>query len=144
MPELFPSLASEEPDREEEIADPEDSEKFGQFKSAEESEELNSNDTDLITTLKRLFPTLLWKDINSILQLLMVARIFPDTYIPKKYLTVVSIKRSHPEIKVMDIENMVDTAMSIGYLGKSRVEIVLVNGGAQRAAEEEAEKGGGF
>ena len=146
MATLFDSMATEEPDREAELEEPEEEivEGFGKYKSAEESEKDNPNDTDLITTFKRLFPSLVWKDINQILQLLMVARIFPDTYIPKKYLTVLSIKRNHPEISVMDIENMVDTAMSIGFNGKSRVEIVLVQGSATQAAEAEAERGNGF
>ena len=140
--DLYASLKSEELDRAEEVDEGDIS--VNAPKSASEQESFSPNDSDLITTLKRLFPQFKVDHINEILQYLMVARVFPDTYLDKKYLTVISFKRKHPEVPIYDLENIVDTAMSIGFNGKSRVEILLVQGSAREAAESETEKGGSF
>ena len=112
---------------------------FGQ--SAAETEGTSPNDSDLQTTYKALLPKLKQTDINELMQLFMVSRIFPDTYLNKKFLTVMSLKRRHPEIPIMDLENYVDSAMSIGYMGKARLEIVVVQGRAGQP-DENSDNGG--
>ena len=129
----------EEPDRSEEVGTAPTAINFGQ--SATETEGTSPNDSDLQTTYKALLPKLKQADINELMQLFMVSRIFPDTYLNKKFLTVMSLKRRHPEIPIMDLENYVDSAMSIGYMGKARVEIVIVQGRAGQP-DENSDNGG--
>ena len=129
----------EEPDRSEEVGTAPTAINFGQ--SATETEGTSPNDSDLQTTYKALLPKLKQADINELMQLFMVSRIFPDTYLNKKFLTVMSLKRRHPEIPIMDLENYVDSAMSIGYMGKARVEIVVVQGRAGQP-DENSDNGG--
>ena len=109
--------------------------------SASEQEGMSPNDSDLQTTYKALLPKLKQQDINEMMQLFMVSRIFPDTYLNKKFLTVMSMKRRHPEIPIMDLENYVDSAMSIGYMGQGRLEIVVVQGRAGQP-EDNTDNGG--
>ena len=129
----------EEPDRSEEVGTAPTAINFGQ--SAAETEGTSPNDSDLQTTYKALLPKLKQTDINELMQLFMVSRIFPDTYLNKKFLTVMSLKRRHPEIPIMDLENYVDSAMSIGYMGKARLEIVVVQGRAGQP-DENSDNGG--
>jgi DNA polymerase III delta prime subunit len=129
----------EEPDRSEEVGSAPTAINFGQ--SAAETEGTSPNDSDLQTTYKALLPKLKQADINELMQLFMVSRIFPDTYLNKKFLTVMSLKRRHPEIPIMDLENYVDSAMSIGYMGKARLEIVVVQGRAGQP-DENSDNGG--
>ena len=129
----------EEPDRSEEVGNAPTAINFGL--SAAETEGTSPNDSDLQTTYKALLPKLKQTDINELMQLLMVSRIFPDTYLNKKFLTVMSLKRRHPEIPIMDLENYVDSAMSIGYMGKARLEIVVVQGRAGQP-DENSDNGG--
>ena len=129
----------EEPDRSEEVGSAPTAINFGQ--SAAETEGTSPNDSDLQTTYKALLPKLKQTDINELMQLFMVSRIFPDTYLNKKFLTVMSLKRRHPEIPIMDLENYVDSAMSIGYMGKARLEIVVVQGRAGQP-DENSDNGG--
>lgn len=129
----------EEPDRSEEVGNAPTAINFGQ--SAAETEGTSPNDSDLQTTYKALLPKLKQADINELMQLFMVSRIFPDTYLNKKFLTVMSLKRRHPEIPIMDLENYVDSAMSIGYMGKARLEIVVVQGRAGQP-DENSDNGG--
>jgi hypothetical protein len=129
----------EEPDRSEEVGTAPTAINFGQ--SAAETEGTSPNDSDLQTTYKALLPKLKQADINELMQLFMVSRIFPDTYLNKKFLTVMSLKRRHPEIPIMDLENYVDSAMSIGYMGKARLEIVVVQGRAGQP-DENSDNGG--
>ena len=141
MPEDTFLNFDEEPDRADEVGANVVAPNFN-TQSASETEGTSPNDSDLQTTYKALLPKLKQPDINEMLQLFMVSRIFPDTYLNKKFLTVMSIKRRHPEIPIMDIENYVDSAMSIGYMGKARVEIVIVQGRA--GSPEESEDNGGY
>ena len=129
----------EEPDRSEEVGTAPTAINFGQ--SAAETEGTSPNDSDLQTTYKALLPKLKQADINELMQLFMVSRIFPDTYLNKKFITVMSLKRRHPEIPIMDLENYVDSAMSIGYMGKARLEIVVVQGRAGQP-DENSDNGG--
>ena len=129
----------DEPDRSEEVGTAPTAINFGQ--SAAETEGTSPNDSDLQTTYKALLPKLKQADINELMQLFMVSRIFPDTYLNKKFLTVMSLKRRHPEIPIMDLENYVDSAMSIGYMGKARLEIVVVQGRAGQP-DENSDNGG--
>jgi len=129
----------EEPDRGDEIAE---AKIDFSVKSASETEGTSPNDSDLQTTYKALLPKLTLtnqdvSDINNLLQWFMVSRIFPDTYLNKKFLTVWSIFERHPDIDIMDIENYVDSAMSIGYMGKARVEIVIVQGRSGQPEESQ-------
>ena len=141
MPEDTFLNFDEEPDRADEVGANVVAPNFN-TQSASETEGTSPNDSDLQTTYKALLPKLKQPDINEMLQLFMVSRIFPDTYLNKKFLTVMSIKRRHPEIPIMDIENYVDSAMSIGYMGKARVEIVIVQGRA--GSPKESEDNGGY
>ena len=141
MPEDTFLNFDEEPDRADEVGANVVAPNFN-TQSASETEGTSPNDSDLQTTYKALLPKLKQPDINEMLQLFMVSRIFPDTYLNKKFLTVMSIKRRHPEIPIMDIENYVDSAMSIGYMGKARVEIVIVHGRA--GSPKESEDNGGY
>jgi hypothetical protein len=146
MPEDTFLNFDEEPDRADEVGANVVAPNFN-TQSASETEGTSPNDSDLQTTYKALLPKLTLSgkdvsDINNLLQWFMVSRIFPDTYLNKKFNTVWSIFERHPEIDIWDIENYVDSAMSIGYMGKARVEIVIVQGRA--GSPEESEDNGGY
>ncbi len=109
-------------------------------KSIIEAEETSVNKTDLQAAMNALLPKFPTTRLNNILQPAMVSRIFPDNFIDKHFLiTAALIEECDPEsdVDVVGIISMVQDALSIGYEGRGRVDILEVAGVAH---EEEMEK----
>lgn len=144
--DIYNQIATEEPDTEDDILS---DEILNAPKSSAEQEAMSPNDSDLIATLKKLlpaFPASLVQEVGqAVLQSIMVSRVFPESYLDRMYLTVVSIIEAHkydsepPD--VMMIINIVDVAFSIGYDGKTRVELLILLGNARQAGVDK-ENGG--
>ena len=105
-------------------------------KSFSEVEDDTGLESDLKTTLKRLFPKFPIRRLNSVASAIMVARVLPETMIPRINLTVMSIVEDWDnevdgELFVMDIQNMVTTAFEIGLDSKGRVDAIEVHGSSQ-------------
>ena len=140
--DVFSKLATDEPDRGDEV----DEEEIGMPLSATQSENMSPNDSDLQTTLKMLFPTFIEPEIQSIAQVIMLGRVFPDNFSRKIYLIVCAIAKAHRHDKdfnviltMMKIEGLAQ----IGLDGKGRVEAVIVSGNTKEQAEQESNKLGG-
>ncbi len=97
-------------------------------------EEESPTDSDLKTTLKRLFPKYSDPTINEVAQAVMVARVFPDTILDRIYLTVVAIverqETNDEEIDVMMTINLVTTAFEIGLDAKGRADAIELHASA--------------
>ncbi len=140
--DLFKALAQDEPDREDEIED-----ELHVGISATQAENTAPNDSALQTTLKMLFPAFTEPEIQSIAQVIMLGRVFPDNFSRKIYLIVMTIAKAHRHDKdfnviltMMKIEGLAQ----IGLEGKGRVEAVIVSGNTKEQAEQEAKATGGF
>jgi hypothetical protein len=138
--DIFKNLTTEEPDREDEIDDD-----VLSGKSATEAENTSPNDSDLESTLKRLFPSFDEPEIKGIAQVIMLGRVFPDNFSRKIYLIVCAIAKAHRHDKdfnvvltMMKIEGLAQ----IGLDGKGRVEAVIVSGNTKEQAEQEARPSG--
>lgn len=137
--DIFDETADLNPEREVDL--PEDEIKKGKSLSDAESE--TANLTDLQATLKYLIPKFSDGEINKLAQGVMVARVFPDTYLDRMFLSVESLVEHHevnkPEdpIDVMMIINLVDSIFSIGLDGKGRVDVIEVMGKASMTEELE-------
>ena len=80
------------------------------------------------------------KRLNELLQSAMASRIFPDNFLDKNYLIVMSLieeQEGDDDIDVVGIISMVQDGTSIGYEGRGRVEDLEVAGVAH---EQEMEK----
>jgi len=109
-------------------------------KSLSESEEDTEHHTDLQTITMALKPRYKNKRLNDLLQPVMVSRIFPDNYLDKNYLLVMSLleeEEGKDDIDFVGIVSNVQDATSIGYEGRFRVELIEVAGVAH---EEEMQK----
>ena len=119
-----------------------------EHKSLAEKEAESPNLTDLQTSLKRLFPKFQDIEIDKIAQASMVARIFPDTYMPLLRMTVISLLEKHAPTEDIDIIgtiSLVNAAMSIGLDGKGRIDALELAGSAKDSEEiERLSKGLGF
>ena len=67
-------------------------------KSLDEVESDLGSPSDLVATLKRLFPKFSDIDINMVAQGVMVGRVSPDTMLDRIYLTTIAIAENHPII----------------------------------------------
>ena len=117
-----------------------DLEGIGTGGSLAESEEGTLHQTDLQAVLKYLHPKYKDPRLNELLQSAMSSRIFPDNFLDKNYLLVMSIIEEHEgdsDIDILGIISMVQDATSIGYEGRGRVEDLEVAGVAH---EQEMEK----
>jgi hypothetical protein len=141
--DFFESLASEEPDREAIVE--EDGIKAPI--SAMEAEANSPNDSDLESTLKRLFPNFENEDIKEIAPVIMLGRIFPENFSTKIYLLVCNLAEKHsddPNFDVWKTETIIEGLCQIGIEGKGRVEAVIVSGNTKEQAEAENNKFGGL
>jgi hypothetical protein len=105
-----------------------------------EAEEEAPHDSDLKAVLRYLHPKYKDKRLNELLQSAMASRIFPDNFLDKNYLLVMSLieeKEGDNDIDVVGIISMVQDGTSIGYEGRGRVEDLEVAGVAH---EEELER----
>ena len=105
-----------------------------------ESEEETEHKTDLQAAMRALLPRFKNKRMNDLLQPAMVSRIFPDNYLDKNFLIVMSVieeQEGADDIDIVGIISTVQDATSIGYEGRGRVDILEVAGVAH---EEELEK----
>jgi hypothetical protein len=81
--DVFTSLASDEPDRGDEVEE----ESFDVPISASQAENMSPNDSDLESTLKRLFPFCDSEDIQRVARFIMLGRVFPDNFSTKYILS---------------------------------------------------------
>lgn len=140
--DLFKELSQDEPDREDELED-----EIGIGVSVTQAENTTPNDSDLQTTLKMLFPTFTEPEIQSIAQVIMLGRVFPDNFSRKIYLIVMTIAKSHrhdTDFNVILTMMKIEGLAQIGLEGKGRVEAVIVSGNTKEQAEQEAKTTGGF
>lgn len=125
------------------IEEPEQELEFGEaggLQTLAEAEEETPHETDLQAVLKYLHPRYKDKRLNELLQSAMSSRIFPDNFLDKNYLLVMSLIEEHEgddDIDIVGIISMVQDATSIGYEGRGRVEDLEVAGVAH---EEELER----
>ena len=109
-------------------------------KTLTEAEEETEHKTDLQAAMKALLPRYKNKRMNELLQPAMVSRIFPDNYLDKNFLIVMSLIEEQEGAEDIDIVGTISTvqnATSIGYEGRGRVDILEIAGVAH---EEEMEK----
>lgn len=138
--DIFSGLETAEPDRDIDVT-----ELANVHRSVMEVESESPNLTDLQATLKYLIPKFADEEINKLAQAIMVARVFPDTYLDRMFLTVVSLVEGHKSkdnIDVMMIINLVDSIFSIGLDGKGRIDIIEVMGKTSASDELEGIKQG--
>jgi hypothetical protein len=144
MPDdIFSRMVTEEPDRTEEL----DNSEVPNYASASQMENSSPNDSDLESTLKRLFPSFEEEEIKSISQVIMLGRVFPDNFSTKIYVIVVAIAKNHrhdPKFNVILTMQKVEGLCQIGLDGKGRVEAVIVSGNTREQAEMETNKASGF
>lgn len=142
MPDEFDTLASEIPDKGEES---DDDDELNLPMSASQAESLSPNDSDLESTLKRLFPTFSTPEIQQVAQIIMLGRVFPENFSTKVYLLVTSIAMRHyndPNFDVILTMMTIEGICQVGLEGKGRVEAVIISGNTKEQAEQESNKGG--
>lgn len=130
----YEELVSEEPERDLGL------DESGLPKSLSEAEEETEQKTDLQAAMKALMPRYKDKRINELMQSAQVSRIFPDNYIDKHFLITASLIEEYEptdDIDVVLIISQVQDALSIGYEGRGRIDILEIAGVAH---EEEMEK----
>lgn len=133
-PVSLEAVTIEEPEQEFEFDD------LGDIKTLSEAEEETPHQSDLQAVLKYLHPKYKDKRLNELLQSAMSSRIFPDNFLDKNYLLVMSLIEEHEgddDIDIVGIISMVQDATSIGYEGRGRVEDLEVAGVAH---DEEMDK----
>lgn len=89
--------------------------------------------TDMQATYRALQPKYPIREINDMGQSLMMARIFPQKYRPMFKMLTVQVMRDNPKLAPRNVAVQVDSAMSIGYDGRCRVEVVEIAGVLQEA-----------
>ena len=113
---------------------------FEAGKSLAEAEEDTQQKTDLQSAMKYLLPKYKSQRMNELLQSAMVSRIFPDNLLDKNYLLVMAMIEEcadDDDIDIVGIISTVQDALSIGYEGRGRIDILEIAGVAH---EEEMEK----
>lgn len=135
-PVRYEDLVTEEPEREVDL------EEYEPPKTLAEAEEETEHKTDLQAAMKALLPTYKDKRLNELLKSAQVSRIFPDNFLDKNYLLVMSLieeseVNEDADVDIIGIISTVQDGLSIGYEGKSRIEILEIAGVAH---EEEMEK----
>jgi hypothetical protein len=137
----FSSMVTEEPARDEEF----DADEISNAASASQQESSSPNDSDLESTLKRLFPSFDDPEIKQIAQVIMLGRVFPDNFSTKIYLIVMTLAKSHrhdPKFNVILTMQVIEGLCQIGLDGKGRVEAVIVSGNTKEQAEMESKPSG--
>ena len=125
------------------IEEPEQEIDFGDYeagKSLSEVEEETPHQTDLQSAMKAIIPRFKDKRMDSLLQPVMVSRVFPDNYLDLNYLLVMSQIEEHegePDIDIVAIITGAQVATSKAYEGKHIIDILEIAGVAH---EEELEK----
>ncbi len=132
----YQELIVEEPEQQLELED-------AGAQSLQEAEEEAPHQSDLQAVLKYLHPKYKDKRLNELLQSAMSSRIFPDNFLDKNYLIVMSLIEEHegdPDIDVVGLISMVQDGTSIGYEGRGRVEDLEVAGVAHEQEMEALSK----
>lgn len=109
-------------------------------KSFSESEEESGQDSDLKSTLRRLFPRFPYAIVNRVCSAVMVGRVLHDSMLDRVHLTVTEIvedwdEKEYGELHFMEVLNMVETAFEIGLDSKGRVDAIELHG---KASESES------
>jgi hypothetical protein len=94
--------------------------------------------SDMQTADKRLFPVL--KENVDWLNNLMVARVYPETYIPFRNIIVKNLLKEYPEMSVTEALALAELALSVAIDGEGRIDELALFGGSSAMAEEK-EKG---
>lgn len=138
-PDLFERMADTKFERD--VLMPEDDEEPSEdgHRSYSDAEAESPTDSDLKTTLKRMFPKFADPYINEVAQAVMIARITPDTILDRIYLTVIAIIEKQEvdsvDVDVMMTINLVTTAFEIGLDAKGRIDAIELAGSAKEAEE---------
>jgi len=142
LKDIYNELVTDEPDREGELEDDIPDAPI----SSTQAENMSPNDSDLESTLKRLFPFCDTEDIQHIAQFIMLGRVFPDNFSTKVYLIVTNLALKHWNDSKFDVIStimIIEGLCQIGLEGKGRVETVIVSGNSKEVAEQESNKIGG-
>jgi len=135
LPTNYEELVHEEPMRDIDVSELE------MARSISEAEEETPQTTDLKAVLKTLTPIFKDKELNEILQAVMVSRVFPDNMLDACKLTVLrrlqQCDTADPDIEVIGTILAVHAAFSIGYEGRGIVDRLEIAGVAH---EQEMEK----
>jgi len=100
----------------------------GRNKSYTAAQEETNKLTDMQATFRHLLPNYSITEINDIAQAIMMARIFPQNFRPLFRKIVVMVMRANPDLDPELVQIQVNSAMTIGYDGRCRVEFVEVAG----------------
>lgn len=135
-PTGYGDIVTEEPEREVDLGE------IDEPKTLTEAEEETEHKTDLQAAMRALLPKFKNKRMNELLQSAMVSRIFPDNFLDKNYLLVMSLIEEseiddNADIDVVGIISAIQDGLSIGYKGQGRIDILEIAGVAH---EEEIEK----
>ncbi len=135
-PTGYGDIVTEEPEREVDLGE------IDEPKTLTEAEEETEHKTDLQAAMRALLPKFKNKRMNELLQSAMVSRIFPDNFLDKNYLLVMSLIEEseiddNADIDVVGIISATQDGLSIGYKGQGRIDILEIAGVAH---EEEIEK----
>jgi len=110
-------------------------------KSVSEATEEGQQQSDLKAVLSYLHPTYKDRRLNEVAQSVMASRIFPDNFLDKNYLLVMSLieekAAAGEDVDFMGLISAVQDFTSIAYEGRGRVEDLEVAGVIH---EEELEK----
>jgi hypothetical protein len=139
--ELFAKNAVAPPSRDVELP------VMGSSKSLSEVEDEGGQASDLVATLRRLFPSFPEHQLDRICRAIMVGRVLHDTMLNRINLTVTSIVEDwndddiedggDGEMDFMYILNVITTAFEIGLDSKGREDAIQLHGAAKESEELE-------
>jgi hypothetical protein len=113
-------------------------------KSYSEREEETGQASDLVVTMRKLFPKFPYRKLEEVCSAIMVGRILHDSMLPRVRLTVNSIVRGWDDKEdgrmppFSTILNLVTTAYEIGLGSKGREDAIVLHG--SQAEEDRLEK----
>ena len=119
---------------------------FGDYevgKSLSEVEEETPHQTDLQSAMRAIIPKFKDKRMDSLLQPVMVSRVFPDNYLDLNYLLVMSMIEEHEgddDIDIVGIITGAQVATSKAYEGKHIIDILEIAGVAHEQEMENLSK----
>jgi len=129
------------------IEDPEQELDLGDYevggKTLSDVEEETPHQTDLQSAMRAIIPKFKDKRMDSLLQPVMVSRVFPDNYLDLNYLLVMAQIEEHEgddDIDILGIITGVQVATSKAYEGKHIIDILEIAGVAHEQEMENLSK----
>lgn len=135
-PPKYEDLVAEEPERQVTV----ESLEVPRGEAGEDGEDDVVKRTDLQAAMQAITPKFKDKRMDSLLQPVMVSRVFPDNYLDLNYLLVMSMIEEHEGEDDIDIVGIItgsQVATSKAYEGKHIIDILEIAGVAH---EEEMER----